>query len=415
MAKYLDLQTSSVTTVSSVDPELEKLFNQLLRSKLDSTLNISSQNELAVKLSASFKELTATIADTPNADHQCWVELFAGASEALLSIYQDLALTESERHTSYINATGQVMSVDDAVHTVKDIYRVKAFIRGLHLSIRQQIESNPSKTIHLVYPACGPFAPLLLPLLSYCSEQGITSDQLTITLIDIQPGAVKVLNRLVDDLAIRHYIQDILCIDVMGYQPELPIDILLMEAFQHGLSREGHVSFARHLSQFIAEGGVMLPEKVEINACLAKGQREYNDQWQQQPRCHSTLIDPSIQQERIELGNVFTLTLDKLRTMSVLPLGDGFEIVECEQVQIPSDVPDINQRILLTTASVNVFGDENIEQYDSGISHPRADMSICIDFIPKVPEPDDLLVRSGDHIKFYYKLCGTPGFLPTLA
>ncbi|PSW05260.1 hypothetical protein [Photobacterium lipolyticum] len=378
-------------------------------------MNISSQGELAATLRSSFKDLTEALLHAPDAEHQYWVELFTSASEALLAIYKDQALTESERHTSYINATGQVMSVDDAIHTVNDIYRVKAFIRGLQQALTKSIANNPEKQIHLVYPACGPFAPLLLPLLSYCAQQGVSADRLSITLIDIQPGAVKMLNRLVDDLAVRDYIKAILCIDVMDYQSEQPIDILVMEAFQHGLSREGHVSFARHLSQFMAEEGVMLPEQITIHACLAKGQREYNDQWQQQPRCHSTLVNPSIQADRIELGNVFTLTQDKLRTMSVLPLGDGFEIIECEQVQIPLGVSDINQRILLTTASVNVFGDEYIEQYDSGISHPRADMSICIDFIPKVPEPDDLLVKSGDHIKFYYKLCGTPGFLPTLA
>ncbi len=415
MSKYQELKPLLATIISSVDPTLEKLFNQSLRSQLALHLNTSTHSELASTLRTSLNDLTQALLNTPDSEHQAWVDLFGDASEALLAIYKDLALSESERHTSYINATGQVMSVDDAIHTLKDIYRVKAFIRGLQQAIMMRIGNNSTQQIHLVYPACGPLAPLLLPLLSYCAGKGITAEQLTITLIDIQPGAVKMLNRLVDDLAVRDYIKAILCMDVMDYQPDCSIDILVMEAFQHGLSHEGHMSFARHLSQFMAKDAVMLPEQVTIKAVLAKGQREYNDQWQQQPRCHSTLVNLLIQADRIELGNVFTLTLDKLRTMPVLPLGDGFEIIECEQIKIPAGVVDIAQRILLMTASVTVFGEEKIEQYDSGITHPRSDMSICIDFTPKVPEPDDLLVKSGDHIKFYYKLCGTPGFLPTLA
>ncbi len=66
---------------------------------------------------------------------------------------------------------------------------------------------------------------------------------LKITLIDIQPGAVKVLNRLIELMGIAEHVHQVFCMDVMEYHPDHSIDILIIEAMHHGLTREGHLHF----------------------------------------------------------------------------------------------------------------------------------------------------------------------------
>lgn len=397
---------------SAIDKGLQQLFNQSLREQLNACMSEAAETEHQSALKAALTELTETLLKHPDTSHEQLVQKFATANDQLITSYKNAELTETETHSAYINATGLVMAVKDAIHTVNDIYRMKAFIRGIDQALATCTTRRP---IHLLYPACGPFAPLLLPLISYYQQQDVGPQQLKITLIDLQPGAVKVLNQLVDDLDIRSYIQDIRCQDVMEYQPEQPIDVLVMEALQHGFTREGHLAFVRHLSKFLSPSAIMIPEKISVTASLNVGQREYVEQWAEQDRTHSSLMDPTIQQERTPLGEIFSLTLDSLRNLNVLPLGDSAELIECNQVRIPTGVSDISKKSLLLSVTATTFGQEEVQEYDSGITHPLYDLSLCIDFVPKVPEPDDLLAKSGDKLKFYYKLTGAPGFLPTIA
>ncbi|WP_417551924.1 hypothetical protein [Marinomonas fungiae] len=396
--------------LSSVDPRLQDICNQSLRDQLSALIQPANDRNEQV-LNQSLNSLVDNIL-SKNLNHDQLVELFLPAYEQLLCCYKNTELTESDKSLSYINATGVVMSVENAVNTFRDIYRVKAFIRGVH----QALEAQEKKSvIHVLYPACGPFAPLLLPLISYYAKQGIGHNKIKITLIDIQPGATKTLQKLVEELGIEDYIEAIVCDDVMAYTPKHKIDMLVMEALQHGFTREGHMAFARHLVPFLADDAIMLPEQINVNATLAVGQREFVDQWQEHSRAHSDFLDNRIMDERTTLGTVFTLTLDSLRKLIILPLGNGMELIECNQVQIPRDIENVEQKSLLLSVTAKVYDQEYIDEYDSGITHPLFDMSVCVDFIPRSPMPDDLFIKRGDHLKFYYKLSGSPGFLPTLA
>lgn len=400
--------------ISSIDPDLERLFNQSLRAQLEQLTNPSCDGSINEMLVSHCCTLVDSVLSDTELAHEKWVDLFFAFSDALLTIYKQTELTEEEINTSYLNATGLVMAVKDAVHTVKDIYRVKAFLRGLDQALTQAT-SQGKPDLHIVYPACGPFAPLALPLICYLNEKKPDHVRLKLTLIDIQPGAIKVLRRVADSMSLSDDILEILCMDVMDYTPSRKIDVLVIEALQHGLTREGHVSFIQHLSQFLATDALLLPEEIKVNAILAVGQKEYCDQWRGQERSHSSFVDTDIQNDRINLGTILTLNRETLMRLQRVPLGEGFDLLEAGQVLIPKDVSDIDQRILLLAVTAKVFGEEWVNEYDSGITHPRPDMSVCIDFKPRIPEADDLLVKSGDTLKFYYKLCGTPSFLPTLA
>ena len=69
--------------------------------------------------------------------------------------------------------------------------------------------------------------------------------------------------------------------------------------------------------------------------------------------------------------------------------------------------------MLMICTHIKTYGDEVIGEYESGISHPLPDMHVCINFTPRDVKPGDLLVKTADKLKFYYRLNGLPGFLAT--
>ena len=95
------------------------------------------------------------------------------------------------------------------------------------------------------------------------------------------------------------------------------------------------------------------------------------------------------------------------------PLDADTALIECNTLDIPLIERNADKQILLICTRINTYGEEYIGEYDSGITHPLPDMNVCINFEPIETRSGDLLVKSGDKLKFYYRLNGLPGFLPT--
>lgn len=327
-------------------------------------------------------------------------------------IYQQTAIDADLRKRQFIAHCGLVMSPDNCITTQLDDIRVRAFVRGVHLAIQQKLEQQ--KSIHLVYPACGPFAPLLMPLIGYYKNRNtFSTEQLQVTLIDVQPGAVACLEALVEEMAIGSYIKQIHCMDATQYQPEQGyVDIVVLEAMQHGLSREGHLSIARRFARLLSPQGCFIPRQVTVSAVLNKAHSEFVEQWRGAESLSEREMNPQIKQQRIPLGDILTITAQSLLELSEVRLDENTCLLECGTVQIPNMSWEYEQTLLLCSR-VNTWGEEWVGEYDSGITHPLPDQSVCINFIPKQEKDGDLLVKSGDGIKFYYRLNGLPGFLPT--
>ena len=199
----------------------------------------------------------------------------------------------------------------------------------------------------------------------------------------------------------------------MEYQAPNQVDMVVLEALQHGFSREGHLCLAKHFADMLKDDGVFLPEQISISAALNVGQREYVDQWNPDSNQNEALeIQQQIRSERTQLGEILKVNLPMLKAMKITQQDEHTALYECGEVKIP-DLPENEEKqVLLIQTDIIVFGQWGIGEYDSGITHPLPDLKVCINFNPRTPEPDDLLVKSGDSLKFYYCMNGLPGFLP---
>ena len=156
----------------------------------------------------------------------------------------------------------------------------------------------------------------------------------------------------------------------------------------------------------------MLPQTITVNAALVLGQQEYVEQWREVDYTHSKHLSQASQASRVELGTVFSVTKASLASAQAFTLENGQRFFRCNALTLPAECEDSAQRVLALYATLTIYAEYSLDQYDSGITHPLPDRSVCIDFKPKSPMPDDLLVQRGDTLAFFYRLNGLTGFMP---
>lgn len=395
------------------EPEMDELLKYSLRTQLEAMLqNQLSTAERRRQLKESFAAAVELVLKETKVEHRTLVQAFQSMYGNACQSLSLAKLTQEELTRQYISTSGLVMSPLNCKHTIKDVYRIKGFACGINKAIQHML-ANKSQ-VKVLYPACGPFAPLLLPLLAhYKQSDRISAEQLQVTLVDIHPGAIKALNQLIADLDIADYIEALVEEDATQFSPTQTFDLLILEAMQHGFSREGFLSIAKHLVQYLHIQGEMIPNQVSVRAMMVIGETEFNQQWEKAEYAHSNHCQPEAIDDRIDLGEILNVNKAMLLRSEIFELDGGIKMLQGNTIELPKDVPDIAKRILAIYSHIDTYGDAMVGQYDSGITHPKPDMTFYVDAKPKAVEHHYFEAKGGDKVSFYYQLTGLPGFVAT--
>ncbi|ENB2087141.1 hypothetical protein D0258_001936 [Vibrio alginolyticus] len=395
------------------EPEMDELLKYSLRTQLEAMLqNQLSTAERQRQLKESFAAAVELVLKETKVEHRTLVQAFQSMYGNACQSLSLAKLTQEELTRQYISTSGLVMSPLNCKHTIKDVYRIKGFACGINKAIQHML-ANKSQ-VKVLYPACGPFAPLLLPLLAhYKQSDRISAEQLQVTLVDIHPGAIKALNQLIADLDIADYIEALVEEDATQFSPTQTFDLLILEAMQHGFSREGFLSIAKHLVQYLHIQGEMIPNQVSVRAMMVIGETEFNQQWEKAEYAHSNHCQPEAIDDRIDLGEILNVNKAMLLRSEICELDGGIKMLQGNTIELPKDVPDMAKRILAIYSHIDTYGDAMVGQYDSGITHPKPDMTFYVDAKPKAVEHHYFEAKGGDKVSFYYQLTGLPGFVAT--
>ncbi|ALR94458.1 MULTISPECIES: hypothetical protein [Vibrio] len=395
------------------EPEMDELLKYSLRTQLEAMLqNQLSTAERRRQLKESFAAAVELVLKETKVEHRTLVQAFQTMYGNACQSLSLAKLTQEELTRQYISTSGLVMSPLNCKHTIKDVYRIKGFACGINKAIQHML-ANKSQ-VKVLYPACGPFAPLLLPLLAhYKQSDRISAEQLQVTLVDIHPGAIKALNQLIADLDIADYIEALVEEDATQFSPTQTFDLLILEAMQHGFSREGFLSIAKHLVQYLHIQGEMIPNQVSVRAMMVIGETEFNQQWEKAEYAHSNHCQPEAIDDRIDLGEILNVNKAMLLRSEIFELDGGIKMLQGNTIELPKDVPDMAKRILAIYSHIDTYGDAMVGQYDSGITHPKPDMTFYVDAKPKAVEHHYFEAKGGDKVSFYYQLTGLPGFVAT--
>lgn len=156
---------------------------------------------------------------------------------------------------------GIAISPVQAAKCMEEVQRSRRFLLGITQAIEDKSEST--QKINVLYAGTGPFGSILLPILAK-----FDSRKLKVTLLDIHRENIKAIKNVVSWLELEDYIETVIHGDALKWSPKdgRKFDIIVSETMNNFLLREPQVPIFIHLQQFLTSNGVLIPEKITIQA-----------------------------------------------------------------------------------------------------------------------------------------------------
>ena len=244
--------------------------------------------------------------------------------------------------------SGVALAPRDAARSVVDFMRTARILQGLSAAI-DAARARFGAPVEVLYAGCGPFAPLVLPLAARLGPGAAR-----FTLLDVHGRSVGMARLAVGALGLEPCVRAFVHADATTWQNPgpAPLQVVLVEALGRALEKEPQVRILANLAPQLAPGGLVVPERIVVRACLASLAREV-----------VSLTEAPAERRRLVLGTVFDLNLE-----TACALGRG-EPVPTGRFRVPDLSPDDPRDLMLGTTLV-VWDDVVLEEYESGITYP---------------------------------------------
>lgn len=165
--------------------------------------------------------------------------------------------------------SGVAINPQAAAHCVTDYQRTVVFLRGINAALVELLERFPEEPIKILYAGCGPYATLLLPLLDRFDP-----DRLDVTLIDYHQQSLDSVDCLIGYFGYRNYKIQLHQADACRYQHGELLHLVVAEIMQKALEQEPQFEVTANLAPQLSSAGFFIPEKIEVELCLAKLEQE---------------------------------------------------------------------------------------------------------------------------------------------
>jgi hypothetical protein len=254
-------------------------------------------------------------------------------------------------------------------------------LRGICAALAEARKRFPGETLDVLYAGCGPFAALAVPL---ATQFG--ADEVQFTLLDIHQRSLESANQIIQACELTRFVREFIQTDASSYVHRDQPHVIIVEAMQRALEKEPQVALTCNLAPQLRAGGIFIPERITVDACLCAPQTEFT--LLPADAEEASAETPEAQRVRIKLGTIIELTAES----SYLP---------SDQNQLPAvrfDIPELPDKSLslMLQTTVRVFDTNVLNEYEAGITYPLM--------------LDDLRSASGRRIEFVYSLGAQPGF-----
>lgn len=292
----------------------------------------------------------------------------------------DLASGDGDEVSTALDG-GIAISPVDAARCVGDFARTARFLRAVHAAILESERRFPGERIRVLYAGCGPWAPLALPL---CTA--FDASRVGFTLLDIHPRSLAAVRQVVDHYGLGDFIDACVEADATTIRLGAAPHVIVAETMQTALRKEPQLALTANLAGQLAEGGLFLPERIEVFATAADLQAE-------------TAFTPdadgvgTLEPRRQEIGRLLDLTP---ATAAALLAGARDGRLPSIRYAVPVLPPERDYHVMLRTR-VTIHGDWVLDDYDSGLTYP-----VVLGELGRV--------AGGEVLEASYRTTGQPGF-----
>jgi len=265
--------------------------------------------------------------------------------------------------------TGKAVSPIQAAHCLLEFQRTATFVRGVYKAIVELKNAFPGERIHVLYAGCGPYATLLTPMVTL-----FTANEVSFSLMDINPAALEAVKKVYDYLGLDSYVQEYICADAAVYNvpPDTTVHLAISETMQHALVKEPQVAVMQNLIPQLPAKGLFVPSHISVSAQLLDGNEEMK-----------AFATHGMVPRRIVLGNVYHISREEYR--AAVPVN----------FRIPNDI--FNFKTLYLNTRIETFGGEVLTDYQCSLTNPK-----------RVTEVDG---KEGMSVTFNYVTCESPRFV----
>ena len=280
---------------------------------------------------------------------------------------------------------GTAISPRDAARCILDFSRTTTFLRGIHEAISTVRARFGDARIEVLYAGCGPYAPLALPLFSV-----IDAADVGFSFLDIHQRSLDAARVLVEHYGFRDHLTGYLCADAATVRLVRKPHIVVAETMQRALSREPQLVVTANLAPQLAEGGILVPERVRVELCVADVDAEFNTL-----PAREGIGDGA--RSRVTLATLLDLSRTSVGRMMASATGSSLAAIN---VRVPDLPADRAWNAMLRT-EVQVFDGHVLGDYDSGVTYP--------DILHDLGR-----LRGGEELRLEYEFGANPGFTARL-
>lgn len=195
---------------------------------------------------------------------------------------------------------GVAINPNAAAHCAIDYQRSAVFIRGIYAAIEALKSRFPKIPLEILYAGCGPFATLLLPILSKFSV-----GEINLNLLDIHQRSIDSVELLLTHLGLDAYTVRTFKDDACCYKHDQKLHLVVAETMQKSLEQEPQFAVTANLAPQLCPGGIFIPQRIEVALCLADLEYE-KEQFNQSPQADPSVSD--FDKLRHPIATVCTLT-----------------------------------------------------------------------------------------------------------
>ena len=278
------------------------------------------------------------------------------AYKSLLNKLYDENLDVEAGRTDVDFANGKAIGTFWAASCLEDHLRTRSFIRGIDNAIRDKLKDQIS--LNILYAGTGPYATLLLPLMSKYAEYKVKY-----TFIEINSLSLQILKQVISKVGFQDFDITFLQEDASRYQIDgnNQPDIIISETMQKALEKEQQVPIFLNLMDQVGEDTLFIPEKIELVAGLADEGFDFINQQPESFQNAGTLFEMSK-----------TALLPKSRWVNEQ---SGETIFQQTTLKIDKEAL-ANARHLFLLTEIRIYGSERLLVGESGLTIPTYMASI---------------------------------------